>query len=133
EPDRRPAVRAPAARQDRSRRRGPDRRRGRGRAEVHAGEASEEGAGGGGADEALTQDLSLSHPARRRESRAGVVWLLIMWSSAPRLMPRSTSSFSFQLDRMTTGIPAVAGSARSASSTPRPSSLGSLMSRKMMS
>ena len=28
EPDRRPAVRAPAARQDRARRRGPDRRRG---------------------------------------------------------------------------------------------------------
>ena len=44
EQDRGPAVRAPAAWKDRARRHGADRRRWRGRAEVHAGEAPPQGA-----------------------------------------------------------------------------------------
>src|SRR5206468_9031221 len=49
EPDRGPAVGAPAAREDRARGHGADRRGGRGEPQVHAGEARKEGAGGGGA------------------------------------------------------------------------------------
>src|SRR5206468_5718110 len=49
EPDRGPAVGAPASRQDRARGHGADRRGGRGEPQVHAGQARKEGAGGGGA------------------------------------------------------------------------------------